>query len=930
MGKRGYSEDEARQICADPESSAELLADVVKARPEFAESASQNPSWVTPGDSEATDSAAADAVTESVAESRAVPPPPPSGSVSGASQASPQTSLPPTPVPSPAAPVPVWTAVASEGTQPTPPPPPSASVPPPPPATSTATLPPAVGQFLHLLSNSWQGLAAVVGISFGVGIVGSMLTAFLANVATDASGMLSSVGASSFGTFMAVSIQLLEMANGGILVVNTTMFSGSTSGSVSIIFTPWLITILIGAAPWISSRFFGPKELSRPTRAAWSVVVGLGYSVIVTVLGAVVPLSHSPITISATGFASFFGALLLVAGGTFLGLSTITRADLHRPWTAAYASVVTFMLVAGAVVVVVFVVYSLIKQPKTVAYLPLLGPTIAWWGTVIGGAGTVGIDGAAAGSLGSYLPVSDLASSLWSGHLPAWAWSSVVVFLALVVGSGILAGVLSRPDQRTWYRIPVAWTSVALVLQLAVVIRVWVGGAASGVSASVNETVGAAAYTFLIFGLWSGIAAASAQYLSSYGVAYLPGFLRQPAVVPPPPPPPVAYGVDGMGAESEAPAPGTEPTAVIPYAESISAPAFVPSTAAQPAYSGAAPAAPAAPAAAQPAPAKLSPKAKTGLFIGLGALALVIVAAVAIGIVKSTVFSPEAKALAFMSALEQGHAQDAASALGADSSPLFSDDIYTAAENRPAKAAVSSAAVVGNTATVTISYSRSGEARTADLMLNRTGTDWLVMDRWVIVDGAPGMTSMDISWPSAAGPRSFAVNGFDLPAPPADADGAMHYLAFPGTYTVVAKADVNFKAENKTWDTDSSDSVSFGADPTDSLKNSLIGAVRTRIAECAKSTDAVPANCPFSVASSWSSSSYSNVSYRIGTIPDLQVRLSDYGGGWNVTSDTYGVVYKSYTYTGYFDSYPTKDESGSYYVSAKVSIENGTPSVTFP
>lgn len=792
-------------------------------------------------------------------------------------------------------------------------------------------MPPAVGQFLHLLSNSWQGLAAVVGIAFGVGIVGSVLTAFLANVASDASGTLSSVGASSFGTFVAVSIQLLEMANGGILVANTTMFSGATSGSVSIIFTPWLITILIGAAAWVSSRFFGPKELSRPTRAAWSVVVGLGYSVIVTVLGAVVPIAYSPVTISATGFASFFGGLLLVAGGTFLGLSAITRADLHRPWAAAYASVVTFMLVAGAVVVVVFVVYSLIKQPKTVAYLPLLGPTLAWWGTVIGGAGTVGVDGASAGSLGSYLPVSDLASSLWSGHLPVWAWSSVVVFLALVVGSGILAGALSRPDQRTWYRIPVAWTSVALVLQLAVVIRVWVGGAASGVSASVNESVGAAAYTFLIFGLWSGIAAVSAQYLSSYGIAYLPGFLRQSAVVPPPPPPPVAYGVDGMGAEFSAPAqaPAAEPTAVIPYAESASTPAFVASAAAQPAYPGSAPLAPAAPAAAQPAPVKLSRKAKTGLFIGLGALVLVIVAAVAIGIVKSTVFSPEARAMAFMSALEQGHAKDAASALGTESSPLFSDDIYGAAENRPTKAAVSSVTVVGNTATVTISYSRSGEARTADLMLNRTGTDWLVMDRWVIVDGAPGMASMDVSWPSAAGPRSFAVNGFDLPAPPADADGVVHYLAFPGTYTVVAKADVNFKAENKTWDTDSSDSVSFGADPTDSLKNSLIGAVRTRIAECAKSTDAVPTNCPFSVTSSWSSSSYSNVSYRIGTIPDLQVRLSDYGGGWNVTSDTYGVVYKSYTYTGYFDSYPTKDESGSYYISAKVSIENGTPNVTF-
>ena len=909
MVKRGYSEDEARQICADPESSAELLAEVVEARPELAELASQNPSWVAPSES--------------------VPPvpPPPSGPASGASQASPESSLPPTPVPSPVSPVPGWSAVSSEGTQPTPPPPPSASVPPPPPASTTASMPPAVGQFLQLLSNSWQGLAAVVGIAFGVGIVGSMLTAFLANVASDASGMLSSVGGSGFGTFVAVSIQLLEMANGGILVANTTMFSGSASGSVSIVFTPWFITILILAAAWVSSRFFGPKELSRPIRAAWSVVVGLGYSVVVTVLGAVVPVAYSPVSISATGFASFFGALLLVAGGTFMGLSAITRAELHRPWAAAYASVITFMVVAGAVVVVVFVVYSLIKQPKTVALLPLLGPTIAWWGTVVAGAGTVGLDGSSSSALGSYLPVSDLASSLWSGHLPAWAWVSVVVFLALVVASGIFAGALSRPDQRTWYRIPVAWTSVALILQLAVVIRVWVGGAAEGVSASVNGSVGAAAYTFLIFGLWSGVAAVSAQYLSSYGLAYLPGFLRQAAVVPPPPPP-VGYGVGGLGTEFAAP-PQAEPTAVIPYAESSNTPGFVAPAVDQPAYPAAPPAASAASVAPPPAPVKLSPKAKTGLFIGLGALAVVIVAAVVIGIVKSTLFSPEARAMGFMSALEQGHARDAAGALGTDSSPLFSDDIYAAAENRPTKAAVSSATVVGNTATVTISYSRSGEAHTADLMLNRTGTDWLIMDRWVIVDGAPGMTSMDISWPSGAGPRSFAVNGFDLPAPPADADGAVHYLAFPGTYTVEAKADVNFKAETQTWDTDSTDSVSFGADPTDSLKNSLIGAVRTRIAECGKSTDAVPTNCPFSVASSWNSSSYSKVSYRVGTIPELQVSLSEYGGGWNVRSETYGVVYKSYTYAGYFDSYPTKDEYGSYYVSAKVTIENGTPSVTF-
>lgn len=787
-------------------------------------------------------------------------------------------------------------------------------------------MPPALAAFLHLLSASWQRLAAVVGIAFGVGLVSSLITTYITTLSSGTSNIASSYGVGDFGTFLAMSVQVLQMAHGGVLTMHVSALAGMATGSVSLMLMPWFTTILIVAAAAVSARFLGPKGLSLPIRGAWALVAGLAYAVIVTVIGAVVPVSVASVTVSATGVLSFFGAVLFVAGGTFLGFAAVTLADLRRPWVAAFASVVAFMVAAAVVVLLVFVVQSLFNEPKSLAIIPLLGPILFWWGTVIAGAGTVSIDGSLSG-LAAYLPTSSSSFSLWSGNLPGWAWVSIAVFLVFVVGSGILAGALSRPDQRTWYRIPVAWVSVSLLLQLVVAIRFWSGGSAGETSASVSGAVGAAAYTFLIFGLWSALAAASAQYLTAHVIGYLPAFLRQGAVVPPPPPPPPApsgLAMDAASVPPPTPAEASESTTVLPNVDSAVPPSFVASVSSQSTQPTPPPMAP-APAAG----AKLSPGAKTGLFIGLGVLGLVIVAAVAGAVVRSTLFSPQARTLAFMSALEQGHAKEAAGALGAESSPLFSDEIYKAATNRPSKASVTSSTVAGDTATVTVSYTRSGETQTANLMLNRTGTDWLIADHWVIVDGAPGMTSMEISWPSAAGPRSFAVNGVDLPAVSGDANGSVRYEAFPGTYSVEAKADANFNAEKKTWDTDSSETVEFGAEPTEALKNSLIAAVRTRIAECAKSTDAVPANCPFSVASSWSASSYSNVSYRIGTIPDLTVSLADYGGGWQVGSDTYGVVYKSYTYTGYFDSYPTKNESGSYYVSARVTIENGTPNVTF-
>lgn len=785
-------------------------------------------------------------------------------------------------------------------------------------------MPPAIAAFLQLLSASWQGLAAVVGIAFGVGLVSSLITVYVTTLTgeSETSSMIASFGSVDFGTLLAASIQLLQMASGGILATKVSVFGGAVSGSVSLMAMPWFTTILVVAAAWAAARFFGPKGLSRPVRAAWSAVAGLGYAVIVTVLGAVVPISLSAMTVSATGFLSFLGAVVFVAGGAFLGFVSWKLADLHRPWAAAFASVVAFFLVAAVLVLVVFVVYALFNEPKALALVPLLGPFLFWWGTVVAGAGTVGIDGSL-----PEVPSAGLNMSLWSGNLPGWAWIGFVVFFVLVVGSGILAGTLSRPEQRTWYRIPVAWVSVSLLLQLVVTIRVWSGGLSGEASVSMNGSLGAAAYTFLIFGLWSGLAAAAAQYLTTYVAGYLPAFLREPALVPPPPPPPPmasGFSMDAPVAQAQAPADTAESTTVLRQVDSTVPPSFVAPGSDQSAQPAPPPMAPA------PAPAaKLSPRAKTGIFIGLGVLGLVIVASVAGAVLRSTLFSPQAQAMAFMSALEQGRAQEAAKALGAESSPLFSDDIYKAATNRPSKASVSSSTVAGNTATVTVSYTRDGETVSADLTLSRTGTDWLIADHWVIVDGAPGMGSLEITWPSTAGPRSFAVNGVDLPAAPSDANGSVRYEAFPGTYTVVAKADANFKVETQTWDTDSNDSVGFSADPTDALKNSLISAVRTRIAECAKSTDAVPDNCPFSVASSWSESSYSKVSYRIGTIPDLTVSPPDYGGGWKVSSDTYGVVYKSYTYTGFMDSYPTKNESGTYYVSAQVTIENGTPNVTF-
>lgn len=790
-------------------------------------------------------------------------------------------------------------------------------------------MPPAIAEFLHLLSTSWQGLAAVAGIAFGVGMLGSLLTAFISSSTSESSDVFGSLG-SSFGTYVATSIQLLQMANGGILTANTGAISGLFNGSVSMMLTPWFVTLLILAAAAVSARFFAPKGLSRLTRVAWSAVLGLGYAVVLTVLGAVVPIGASSTTISATGAPSFFGAVLLVAGGTYVGLATITVADLHRPWVAAFASVVAFMVVAAVVVLLVFVVYALIKEPKLLASVPLMGPMMLWWGTVIAGAGTISLDGSLATSLAS-LSGTDLTSNLWSGDLPVWAWAGLVVFFVLVVASGIFAGALSRPEQRSWYRIPIAWVSVALVLQLAMTIRIWIDGAGSLTSNSSHGAVGAAPYTFLIFGLWSALAAASAQYLTGHVIGYLPAFLRESAPVPPPPPSASSgFGMDASVSQPTAPG-APEPTAVIPpAAAAYTAPPAPAGFVSAPVDQPVAPALVAAPVARK----KLSRKAKTGIIVGVGALSFVIIAAIAAGVVRGSVFSPQAKALAFMSSLEQGHAHDAATALGVEPSPLFTDEIYGAATNRPSKAAVSTATVVGDTATVTVSYQRNGQSLTADLTLNRTGTDWLVADRWVIVEGTAGMSTMSMSWPNAAGPRSFSVNGVDLPAPPADSDGSVDYQAFPGTYTVTAKPDANFKAETQTWDTDSlDDSVEFSAEPTDALQTALVNAVRTRINECAKSTEAVPARCPFSVASEYSSSSYSKVSYRIGTIPPLQIPNLKLGrsdnSGWNVQSDSYGVVYKTYTYAGLFEPYTVTDESGSYYVSAHVDIENGKLNVTF-
>lgn len=637
-------------------------------------------------------------------------------------------------------------------------------------------------------------------------------------------------------------LMLVSMGFGSPAGVVVPIAGSEVTVSLSVI--PLLIPLAAMAVVWWRSRRTRDLGAAASASAVYAVVTGALVATMSTGLAALMPISSAyeevTLTLRAASAQGWIGALLVVGMAAWLG--DRRRGQLPATWSVAVRAAAVHLGLLSAVLLVVVAVYA--GTVDLVGFVPGVGINAALMGVAVALLGSIGVSGQGLPIEHDLAALSGRSVSLLSPDVPPLAWLgfALAVVLAVVAGVGLYRrGGASGP--LTLVRTGVVWAAAGLLVQVAStasysaqVSGSMLGGASAGVAASVGPTPA----TIAIFAAWGGAVGAIALW-----VAPVLGARQAPHGV---------AAVPASGMLTPVPAPTKRRHTV----------------------------------------------AKVG--VGLGVSVAVLAAAVALGVptIRASYFGPEAQARAYLADLESGDAATAISLTGAkpatgQSTALLTNDIYRKATDRPSAATVGNVTVAGDVASIDVSYTMAGEQKKSTLQATRTGTDWLVVDRWQLTQGLP-MGAISVTKPQASA-RQLRVNGVKL----ADAiTGDVVYAALPGTYRVDVIATPLLQGSNKTLTvSDSADPVILTVveEPTTAFETAATAAANAAIAQCVASTEvSIGDTCPFTA--SHTPIEATNVSYQLVAPPtwDLVQGVS----GWEVRTVSPATVHYKYTTPGLF------------------------------
>jgi hypothetical protein len=322
-------------------------------------------------------------------------------------------------------------------------------------------------------------------------------------------------------------------------------------------------------------------------------------------------------------------------------------------------------------------------------------------------------------------------------------------------------------------------------------------------------------------------------------------------------------------------------------------------------------------------------KKKIILFSALaaGLVVLLIIGAVVINIVNSSVYGPDATVRSYLSAIAKGDASAAnklaAPGVSEEEAVLLTDDVLGEASEFISNPKVTSSRVSGDQATVQVSYSLGGTAYDGYVELSKSGKQALFFDTWKIDSPLVGDLPVYVS-NSSTESNEAAVNGVTV------AFGDEYSLpAYPALYTVGAPGNDFFSAEEQEYTVGTGSRADFEGitlelAPTEALTTAVQDAVNAFLDECAKSTELDPEGC--SLRLSWYSdfTSVDKVAYTIDEYPTVEV--DEYGTYFDASGGTYTADVTGTTYDGAKDTLPFGLE-GDWGITGKIVIDGDTVTI---
>lgn len=725
-----------------------------------------------------------------------------------------------------------------------------------------------------------------------------------------------------------LAIQLVVMSQLGALgssIDATIPFMGNVHGSASFFAVPLLLTAVSIAVLFLGGRYAAKRSAAQTTAGIWieAAITGLIFTLLVNIVGAIfsISLPVPSVRISPVGavtFGSFLFALVIGTLATFAGRASVrrgvdagvgVRAAVRRALETVAVHYGVFLAIAIPVVVLALGIES---GWQATLSSPLWAPTAGFFMFGLGHLSAVtrtwnfgSSVASSANSSGSDISFG-FGNALAQYGIPGWAgW--LLLLLALI--SIVVASVF-------WYlrRGPVVsnkitdWAMLPAAFLVAGTLMTWLSSVAgtfdAGSLASGAGSMTLAWWTPFFLMLWGGATEASARYVAPQLSRYVPLVL--------------AYRI--APAQPTAAAPASTASAAVPtgYAAPGDHPALAPRE-----------------------PMSAHTKRKLGLILGSAGLVVVLVVGgvIAVNIIKGN-NGPDKAVNSYLQALQNGEASKAMAladpGLANDQRVLLSDEVYAKAGKRIDGFDIVSTKVSDDNATVVADLHQDGRKQQTTFSLRKSNPE-LLDDHWTM-ESTP-LQSLRIT--SDTPVKTVLINGQELNvdfAGSLSGSSSLNYPALPGEYTVELPSSEKYLTAPKSTAlvtigaAQAPPTASLKVDASDALKSEAMAQIDAYLAECVKSTEAQPANCPLN---NYSSSRYSrNFHWTLTTKPTFTMSKDPYGSSpWRVRTQTPGkatVTYEkdnSYGF-GTADWKPATDTS-SVSMSANVSLEDGKVKLTY-
>ncbi|MFF1880332.1 hypothetical protein ACFVVC_02520 [Pseudarthrobacter sp. NPDC058196] len=725
-----------------------------------------------------------------------------------------------------------------------------------------------------------------------------------------------------------LAVQVVVMSQLGALgssIDATIPFMGNVHGSASFFAVPLLLTAVSIAVLFLGGRFAAKRSAAHSRAGAWiqAAVTGLVFTLLVNVSGALFAISFpvagvkvSPI--GAVTFGSVLFALVIGVLATFAGRASVRprtatgvgeRAAFRRAFEAVAVHYGVFLAIAIPVVVVILGVKS---GWQATLSAPLWAPTVGFSMFGLGHLSAVSRTWNFSSSVASSSNTSGsdisfgFGSALAQYGIPGWAgWLLLLLALISILVTSVFwylrRGPLVGNKIADWAMLPAAFL-------VAGTLMTWfssvMGTFDAGSLASGAGSMAPAWWTPFFLLLWGGATEASARYAAPQLSRYVP--LAVACRIAPAQPAATAQSATAPAAGSSG------------YATAGDQPALAPRE-----------------------PMSVRTKRKVGLI--LGSVGLVVVlgvgAIVTVNVIKGN-NGPDVAVNSYLQALQNGEASKAMAladpGLANDQRILLSDQIYAKAGKRIDGFEITSTKISEDNATVVADVRQDGRRQQTAFKLRKANPE-LLDDHWKL-ESSP-LRSLTIT--SDTPVSSVLVNGQELNvglAGGSSASSSVTLPALPGEYTVELPSSERYlKAQKSTALVDiggaqAPPTASLKVDASDALKSEAMAQIDAYLAECVKSTEAQPANCPLD---NYSSSRYSrNFHWTLTSKPTFSISKDPYGPSpWRIRTQTPGKATVSYERDNSYGfgtaEWKPATDTTSVSMSANVSLEDGKVKLTY-